>query len=169
MEAGMKSETGFSLMELMIVLALIVIILAMAIPSMKEAKINADEASAVQSIRAINQAEVQYQAAYGGYADSLANLGGAERCSRSATTACLLDQSLAGGVKQGYRFAAIGGNPADGENTSYVVGAAPEAFDRTGRRRFCSTEKNVMRVDPNGVGNTGPPGAEQCAGFAALR
>ena len=165
----MKTQAGFSLMELMIVLALIVIILAMAIPSMKEAKINADEASAVQSIRAINQAEVQYQVAYGGFADRLANLGGAEPCSKSATTACLLDQSLAGGVKQGYHFAAVGANPADGENTSYVVGAAPDAFDRTGRRRFCSTEKNVIRADPNGVGSTTPPEAEQCAAFSALK
>ena len=165
----MKRHEGFSLMELMIVLALIVIILAMAIPSMKEAKINADEASAVQSIRAINQAEVQYQAAYGGYADSLANLGGGEPCSKSATTACLLDQSLAGGAKSGYSFTALGGNPADGANTSYVVGAAPEAFDRTGRRRFCSTEKNVIRTDPNGTGSITPPDAEQCAGFSALK
>jgi type IV pilus assembly protein PilA len=165
----MKRHKGFSLMELMIVLALIVIILAMAIPSMKEAKITADEASAVQSIRAINQAEVQYQSTYGGYADSLANLGGADPCTKSATTACLLDQSLAGGVKSGYRFVAAGGNPAEGENTSYVVGAAPEAFDRTGRRRFCSTEKNVIRTDPNGTGSITPPDAEQCAGFSTLR
>jgi type IV pilus assembly protein PilA len=165
----MRRQTGFSLMELMIVIALIVIILAMAIPSMKEAKINADETSAVASIRAINQAEVQYQAAFGGYADSLANLGGADPCTKSATTACLLDQSLAGGVKSGYSFVASGGNNAGGENTSYVVGAAPQAFDRTGRRRFCSSEKNVIRADPNGEGNTTPPDAEQCARFNALK
>ncbi len=165
----MRRQAGFSLMELMIVLALIVIILAMAIPSMKEAKINADEASAVASIRAINQAEVQYQAAYGGYADSLANLGGADPCSKSAATACLLDQSLAGGAKSGYHFAAAGANPVDGENTSYVVGAAPEAFDRTGKRMFCSTEKGVIRSDLNGAGSTTPPDGQQCAGFRALR
>jgi type IV pilus assembly protein PilA len=165
----MRHETGFSLMELMIVMALIVIVLAMAIPSIKEAKINADETSAVQSIRAINQAEVQYEAAYGGFADSLANLGGAEPCRKSVETACLLDDSLAGGTKSGYSFTAVGENKADGSNTSYVVGAAPEAFDRTGRRRFCSTEKNVIRADPNGEGNTTPPDAEQCARFSALK
>jgi type II secretory pathway pseudopilin PulG len=156
-------------MELMIVMALILIIAAIAIPSMKEAKINADEASAVGSVRAINTAEVSYQAAYGGYADSLANLGGAEPCAKSAATACLLDQSLAGGVKSGYNFSATGGNPSDGENTSYVVGAAPEVFDRTGKRLFCSTEKNVIRADLNATGSTSPPNGQQCAGFSALK
>jgi type IV pilus assembly protein PilA len=165
----MVRQKGFSLMELMIVLALILIILAMAIPSMREAKINADEASAVQSIRAINQAEVQYEAGYGGFADSLAKLGGADPCSKSADTACLLDDSLAGGSKQGYSFTAIGENKSGNDNTSFVVGAAPESFDRTGRRRFCSSEKNVIRADPNGEGNTTPPDAEQCVKFSALK
>jgi type IV pilus assembly protein PilA len=165
----MTRQTGFSLMELMIVLALIVIILAMAIPSMVEAKINADEASAVQSIRAINQAEVQYQAVYGGFAESLAKLGGADPCRKSADTACLLDDSLAGGSKSGYSFTAAGENKDNDGNTSYTVGAAPESFDRTGRRRFCSTEKNVIRADPNGEGNTNPPDTEQCAKFSALK
>jgi type IV pilus assembly protein PilA len=165
----MVRQKGFSLMELMIVLALILIILAMAIPSMREAKINADEASAVQSIRAINQAEVQYQAAYGGFADSLAKLGGADPCSKSADTACLLDDSLAAGSKSGYSFTAIGENKSGNDSTSFVVGAAPESFDRTGRRRFCSSEKNVIRADPNGEGNTTPPDAEQCVKFSALK
>ena len=165
----MRRQYGFTLLELMIVLALIVIMAAIAIPSMKEAKINADEASAVASIRAINTAEVSYETTYGGYADSLANLGGAEPCTKSAETACLLDQSLAGGVKSGYRFAAVGGNPSAGANTSYVASAAPEVYDRTGKRRFCSTEKNVIRADSNGAGSTIPPGVEECMGFGALR
>jgi len=165
----MKRQMGFSLMELMIVIALIVVILAMAIPSMKEAKMNADEASAVASVRAINTAEVSYQAAYGGYADSLANLGGADPCTKSVATACLLDQSLAGGVKSGYNFAATGENPSGGANTSYIVGAAPEVFDHTGKRMFCSTEKSVIRTDLNAGGSTTPPNAQQCAGFKALK
>jgi len=165
----MKDERGFSLMELMIVLALIVIILAMAIPSMREAQMNANETSAVASIRAINQAEVQYQAAYGGYADSLANLGGADPCTKSRATACLLDQSLAGGVKSGYNFEAIGANPADGDNTTFVAAAAPQVFGHSGRRMFCSTEKNVIRADPNSGGSTTPANAEHCNAFHALK
>jgi len=165
----MDRAQGFTLLELMIVVVLILILAAMAIPSIVDSRIAAHEASAVASIRAINTVEVSYQAAYGGYADSLANLGGTDPCTKSAEHACLLDQSLAGAVKAGYRFAAAGMNPSGGLNTSYVVGAAPEVFDRTGKRLFCSTDKNVIRVDLNASGSMTPPGAEQCAGFPALR
>jgi type IV pilus assembly protein PilA len=165
----MKRQTGFTLIELLIVVALIIIIAAIAIPSMTAAKINADEASAVGSIRAINTAEVAYMAAYGGYAESLANLGGAEPCTKSAATACLLDQSLAGGVKSGYSFAAVGSGAANGMSTSYVAGAAPVVFDRTGKRLFCSTDKNVIRVDLNAGGSTTPPDGALCMGFKALQ
>ena len=165
----MRGQGGFTLMELMIVIVLILIIAAIAIPGMKEAKINANEASAVGSIRAINTAEVSYMSAYGGYADSLANLGGAEPCTKSAETACLLDQNLAGGAKSGYSFVANGGNPADGENASYVAAAAPLVFDHTGRRMFCSTEKSVIRADLNSGGSTTSPDGRQCAGFSALK
>jgi prepilin-type N-terminal cleavage/methylation domain-containing protein len=165
----MKQHQGFTLMELMIVVALILIIAAIAIPSMREAEIHTNEASAVGSIRAINTAEISYMAMYGGYANSLANLGGVEPCKKSAETACLLDQSLAGGDKAGYKFIAAGGDPSGGQNTSYVVGAAPDVFDRTGKRIFCSTDKNVIRVDSNSSGSTTPPDAEQCMTLSALR
>jgi prepilin-type N-terminal cleavage/methylation domain-containing protein len=165
----MARQRGFTLLELMIVVVLILVIAAIAIPSMREAQIHANEASAVGSIRAINQVEVQYQATYGGYAASLSNLGGADPCTKSAETACLLDQSLAGGTKSGYRFVVVGGSPSGGLNASYVVGAAPEVFDRTGKRLFCSTDKNVIRTDLNSSGSTIPPGAEQCASFSALK
>ncbi len=164
----MKGQKGFTLMELLIVVALILIIAAITIPSLTQAKINANETSAVASVRAINQMEVSYQVAYGGYAETLANLGGADPCTKSSATACLLDQSLAGGVKSGYNFAAVGENPAYGINTSFVVGAAPVVFDRTGKRLFCSTDKNVIRGDLNAGGSTVPPNAVQCAGFRAL-
>ena len=165
----MKLQSGFTLLELMIVVVLILILAAIAVPTMIDSKIAAHEASAVASIRAISSVEVTYQAAYGGYADTLANLGGAEPCTKSAETACLLDQSLALGVKAGYQFVAIGGNPSGGLNTSFVIGAAPLAFDRTGKRLFCSTDKNVIRVDQNAGGSTIPPGPEQCMRFAALQ
>jgi len=165
----MSRQAGFTLMELMIVVVLIMIIAAIAIPSYREAQMHACEASAVGSIRAINTAEISYQASHGGFANSLANLGGAEPCHKSGETACLLDQSLAGGVKSGYRFIAIGGDPSGGANTSYTAGAAPEVFDRTGKRMFCSTDKGVIRADLNAGGSTIPPSSEQCIAFAALK
>lgn len=165
----MRSQSGFTLLELMIVIALIVIIAAITIPSVTDAKIHANEAAAVATIRAISIAEVSYQSTYGGYSESLANLGGADPCTRSRETACLLDQSVSGGSKSGYRFVSVGGNPSGGLDTSYVVGAAPEVYDRTGRRLFCSTDKNVIRVDLNSGGSTNPPDALQCAAFSALK
>ena len=165
----MSQRDGFTLLELMIVIAVILIIAAIALPSMREAQIHANEVSAVASVRAISQAEVQYQAAYGGYANSLGNLGGSDPCTKSAETACLLDQSLAGGVKSGYRFVALGGSASGGESTSYLVAAAPQTFDRTGRRVFCATDKNVIRADLNAGGSTIPPTEDQCAGFSALK
>lgn len=165
----MRQTTGFSLMELMVVVAVIFILLAIAIPGMREMMIHANETSAVASIRAINTAEASYQATYGGYAESLEQLGGAEPCTKSAETACLLDESLAGGEKSGYRFVAVGGNTSDGINTTYTASAAPDVFDRTGKRMFCSTDKGVIRADQNAAGSTMPPSAEQCAAFRALK
>jgi type IV pilus assembly protein PilA len=165
----MKHQRGFTLIEMLVVVAIILIIAAVTIPSMTGAKVHADEASAVASIRAINQAEVSYMATYGGYAESLANLGGAEPCTRSAATACILDQSLAEGEKSGYHFVAVGSNPSDGMSQSYFVGAAPVVFDRTGKRLFCSSDKGVIRADLNTTGSTIPPDEEQCAGFKALQ
>jgi prepilin-type N-terminal cleavage/methylation domain-containing protein len=165
----MAGQRGFTLIELLIVIAIILIIAAITVPSLVEAKIRADEASAASSVRTINQVEVSYQATYGGFADSLANLGGAEPCTKSAATACLIDQSLAGGVKSGYKFTATGNNSGNGPNTSYTVGAAPVDFDRTGKRLFCSTDKNVIRADLNAGGSTTPPDGQQCASFAALQ
>src|SRR5579864_3339 len=165
----MKRQTGFTLIEMLIVIAIILIIAAITIPSLTGAKMNANEVSAVQSIRAINQMEVSYQAAYGGYAETLANLGGADPCTKSPATACLLDQSLAGGVKSGYNFVAVGNNPSGGMSTGYVAGAAPVVFDRTGKRLFCSTDKNVIRADLNAGGSTVPPDGAQCASFKAMQ
>src|ERR1700675_4471769 len=106
----MRKQRGFSLIELLIVVAIILIIAAIAIPNLLRAKMGANEASAVESIRAINTAEITYSSGYptAGFAATLANLGGATPCTPSSTAACLIDSGLAGGNKSGYNFTAVG-------------------------------------------------------------
>jgi type IV pilus assembly protein PilA len=167
----MKRQRGFTLIELLIVLAIILIIASIAIPSLIHVKMNANETSALASLKAIQTAQTSYEGTYQaqGYASSLAALGGNDSCTPSPTSACLLDEVLSSGTKAGYNFVVVGGNPANGVNTTYVAGAAPTSYNRTGVRRFCLTEKSVIRWDANTEGSTTPPTAEECARFQAMR
>jgi type IV pilus assembly protein PilA len=163
-----RKQKGFSLIELLIVIAIILIIASMAIPKFIQSQMNAHEVSAVASLRNINQAEITYQTSYPGkgFADNLAHLGtgagGAGGCIPSQNSACLLDSTLSSGSKSGYNFAAAGGNPVNGVNTTYGAGAAPVTYNRSGIRLFCTVEDQQLRYDPNLGGSTTPPNATQC-------
>src|SRR3974390_3391482 len=100
----MKKQKGFSLIELLIVVAIILIIAAIAIPNLLRSRMAANEASAVGSIRTLNTASVTYNSTYGnGFPPSLATLGGTGTV--SCNNAELIDIVLAGGTKSGYTFA----------------------------------------------------------------
>jgi type IV pilus assembly protein PilA len=148
-----RKEKGFSLIELLIVVAIILIIAAIAIPNLLRARIAANESSAVASIRTVNTAEIAYQTANPttGFAGSLATLGGTgSPCTLSATAACLIDNTLALGTKSGFLFV-VTPHAASGVNSTNTVSAVPSNWNQTGVRGFCSNEDAVIRSTPTPV------------------
>jgi prepilin-type N-terminal cleavage/methylation domain-containing protein len=148
-----KKQKGFSLIELLIVVAIILIIAAIAIPNLLRARMAANEASAVGSVRSIVTAEVTYSSTWGtGFAAAITNLGGAAvPCVASAATACLIDPVLAAGTKSGYTLAAPGGAAVGGIVPTFAASAVPVTVGQTGQRAFCSDESGVVRFDPTGL------------------
>ena len=172
-ETGSAATKGFSLIELLIVVFIILIISAIAIPSMFRSKIAANESSAVSSIRQINTAEGTYASSWGsGYSVDLASLGGTSAaCLAGATAAnaCLLDDliSVAPFSKSGYTFAAAGTNQVGGIFNGYEVNATANTVQTTGVRAFCSDAAGVIKYVTPGAAPVGLA-AGSCAGVATV-
>jgi prepilin-type N-terminal cleavage/methylation domain-containing protein len=149
-----KRLRGFSLIELLIVVAIILIIAAIAIPNLLRSRMAANEASAVGSIRTLNTAAISFQTTFPsvGLPGSLAALGGANPCTASSATGCLIDQILATGTKSGYAFVWAG----DGRTPSitYTITATPSSIGKSGQRMFCSDQTGVIRYTSTGSGCT---------------
>lgn len=157
---------GFSLIELLIVVAIILIIAAVAIPNLLRARIAANESSAVASIRTSISAELIYNTAYPtlGYT-ALANLGGPVACVPGPGSACIIDSQLTSGSKSGYQFTAAGTNPIGGANSNYLIDAWPITLGVTGTRAFCAMEDNVIRAtNPS----TGAPTRAACITYISI-
>jgi len=147
----MRRVRGFSLIELLIVVAIILIIAAIAVPSYLHARIEANESSAVGSLRTVNTAQITFNSSYPtvGYAGLLTALGGSSCSPPSATSACLIDTLLAGGVKSGYTFNLTGS--AGTPNASYQLIASPNVWDVSGIRYFCSFQDAVIRYSMTAI------------------
>src|SRR6266851_6282420 len=129
----MRSHKGFSLIELLLVVAVILIISAIAVPNFLRSRLRANETSAVASLRVINTAAVTYSITYPdlGFPAQLTTLGGANPCSASSTQSCLIDDTLAQGTKGGYAFVWTGDGATP--SVSFIVTGAPQSVGGSGQ------------------------------------
>jgi type IV pilus assembly protein PilA len=147
-------KSGFSLIELLIVVAIILIIAAIAIPNLVKSKMSANESSAVGSLHTMNTALVNYNSDYSvGYPPALSDLGPSTL--PSSTAADLIDGVLVTGTKSGYTFSYVPGPlVGGGQITTYSVTASPITQGITGQRGFYTDQTFVIRVNLTGTASS---------------
>jgi type IV pilus assembly protein PilA len=134
-----RRRLGFSLMELLIVVAILMIIAAIAAPKVGAALMNAREMAAVRHISTLHSAQLQYMSQFGKYASALQELGPPASGADGPSAANLIPGELALGVKGGYQFT-LSITPA-----GYTINANPTQFGNSGRRTFFSDQSQVIR------------------------
>jgi prepilin-type N-terminal cleavage/methylation domain-containing protein len=151
-----NKQKGFSLIELLIVVAIILIIAAIAIPNLLRSKMAANEASAVGSLRTLNTACVTFSTTYGGYPSSLVTMGGEGTSALpTSTSAELIDNVLQTGIKTGYSFSfSAAAADSAGNVDSYIINAAPITPGVTGIRYFYTDQTGVIRANSAGAAAT---------------
>ena len=144
-----RKQKGFSLIELLIVVAIILIIAAIAIPNLIRSKIAANQASAVASLRTLNTSAVLFNTNYGLYPTALSSM--ATSGAASSTAADLIDNVLSTGTKSGYSFSWSGG----GTTGSYAIFASPVTLNSTGTVYYYTDQSLVIRSNPAGAATSG--------------
>ena len=155
-----QRRNGFTLMELLIVISIMLILMLIAIPNFNKMKSQANETSAINSLQAIYKSQIQYQTTFpsNGYACTLQALGGDPKQGLpTATSAQLLQGDLPAGVKAGYTFNIINCTKVTVGNTDQITGfevtAVPQAVGKTGNRGFCIDQYAEIKADPQGGTN----------------
>lgn len=158
MKTNYRNNKGFSLIELLIVVAIILIIAAIAVPNLLRARMTANEAAAVATLRNINNAQATYLVEYGsvGYADTFVKLGPGAAC--DFTHACLVDEVIGCATqpctKSGYRYF-IASSSGAAPFTDYRTTATPAGWNSTGSENYCSMNDGVLRIQLAPAGSLG--------------
>ncbi len=155
-----RRPNGFTLMELLIVIAIILILMLMAIPTIGSLTKKGNETSAINSVQTVTKAEIQYQSSYpaNGFACSLPALGGDPNSGPPTPAAAqILQGDLTSGYKSGYIFtitcsSKVTINGTDRSN-GYTITAIPQTVGKTGDRGFCSDQFGSIKYDPVGGTN----------------
>jgi type IV pilus assembly protein PilA len=143
-----NKQKGFSLIELLIVVAIILIIAAIAIPNLVRSKVAANQASAVGSLHTLYTACISYSTSYGQFPAALTNLGPiSSGGTASSTSADLIDAVLSAGTKSGYTFVYTAG----ASNQSYTITATPISAGSSGQNTYFTDESGVIRMDATGA------------------